>query len=400
MAFNALRKAFGQKSVDKASPELMRDQVPAVDAEETGDGADRQTPWTAASLDEPAAAAEVAPDDPATMVLKNKTKSNQSNDRLGQEDGSTVSEGDGDAPEAVVQYQESDLELRDAGGEVGAGAGDGGGEGLRKDITINLREAEGGGLDAAGVGGGGGGGAIGEPAMAANLNLSKSNINRSEGEPPADEGPGDPAMVTNLNSSRSNIYRTGDEGLAGDGAGGEGSMGDGEAAAAQDARYHEWRWNSREGEPAAGGEPGGVEMTSGDPVAEKGLATGISPGTTNLARGSEDDGVAVAASPDPDTGMATGKAVGEKDHGQQLAADDGGAQATAAGEQKKWLTSNFRQEDPDDDGPSTLLDLSGDADAGGVIAVADLDLDGLPDTADLDLEPDADPDGISESLEL
>ena len=72
--------------------------------------------------------------------------------------------------------------------------------------------------------------------------------------------------------------------------------------------------------------------------------------------------------------------------------DAAGEETVAVGGQKTWLPSNFRQQDPDDDddGPSTLLDFSGSPDGDGVIAVADLDLDGMPDAADMDIDTDAD----------
>ena len=75
--------------------------------------------------------------------------------------------------------------------------------------------------------------------------------------------------------------------------------------------------------------------------------------------------------------------------------DDGGSQMADAARQKTWLTSNFREQAGDDDeGPSTLLDLSGSADGSGAGAMVDLDLDGLPDATGIDLDADADADGV------
>ncbi len=110
------------------------------------------------------------------------------------------------------------------------------------------------------------------------------------------------------------------------------------------------------------------------------------------------------------SGMATGKAAEAKDHGSQREgvdeeADAAGLNGLPPGEaterNKLWNASNFRRDavDEDDDGPSTLLDLSGTADGEG--AVADLDLDGMPDVSGLDLDGDADADGVDlESLAL
>ncbi len=74
--------------------------------------------------------------------------------------------------------------------------------------------------------------------------------------------------------------------------------------------------------------------------------------------------------------------------------DDGGLQAAAAGEQKKWLPANFRTAaaDPDDDGPSTLLDLSSVDESGAVAPIGDPDFDLLASAKALD--PDSDADGI------
>lgn len=53
-------------------------------------------------------------------------------------------------------------------------------------------------------------------------------------------------------------------------------------------------------------------------------------------------------------------------------------------------TSTSMVTDLDDDGPSTLLDLSVDVDADSAVALADLDVDGLTDLADIDIEVDTD----------
>ena len=54
--------------------------------------------------------------------------------------------------------------------------------------------------------------------------------------------------------------------------------------------------------------------------------------------------------------------------------------------------------DADDDGPSTLLDMSGTADADGVMTAADLDTDGLADAADLDIDTDGDAVGADDLM--
>jgi hypothetical protein len=54
--------------------------------------------------------------------------------------------------------------------------------------------------------------------------------------------------------------------------------------------------------------------------------------------------------------------------------------------------------DADDDGPSTLLDMSGASDADGVMTAADLDTDGLADAADIDIDTDGDAVGADDLM--
>ncbi len=82
---------------------------------------------------------------------------------------------------------------------------------------------------------------------------------------------------------------------------------------------------------------------------------------------------------------------GQQDDNSIAVSDDGGPQLASEERHKTWLTSNFVRRDDDDEGPSTLLDLSAGS-AEGAGGVADLDLDGLPDASGIDLDADVDSD--------
>ncbi|MBI5946745.1 MAG: hypothetical protein HY875_01240 [Chloroflexi bacterium] len=203
------------------------------------------------------------------------------------------------------------------------------------------------------------------------INNTKSNIKNVTADPDGDPGGPEAPFATTVKGSKSNTSER---------TAGGGDADDGPPEAAINTSHSNIK-NLRTAGPDSDGD--GIAVGDAPPA---GAALGHEvTHTVQQAR----QGVATGA------GAAAGAARVFPETNNVDDAPDLEAAGLAAGKQKQWLPANFRESaapDDDDDGPSTLLDLSAVDEPGAVAITGDPDFDLAAVTGDLDLDADSDAD--------